>query len=86
MICFILCTNIMHVEPFFFFRKIYIFYVGFKALTAVIMKREVMRVNRSFGGTYRLHLQLPACFHAGFLLGLFFDPKDGGDIFLRNVG
>jgi hypothetical protein len=21
------------------------------------------------------------CFHAGFLLGLFFDPEDGGDIF-----
>jgi hypothetical protein len=26
------------------------------------------------------------CLHAGFLLGLFFDPIDGGDIFLRNVG
>jgi hypothetical protein len=25
-------------------------------------------------------------FHAGFLLGLFFDPEDGSDIFLRNVG
>jgi hypothetical protein len=25
-------------------------------------------------------------FHAGFLLGLFFRPEDGGDIFLRNVG
>jgi hypothetical protein len=24
--------------------------------------------------------------HAGFLLRLFFDPEDGGDIFLRNVG
>jgi hypothetical protein len=23
---------------------------------------------------------------AGFLLGLFFDPKDGGDMFLQNVG
>jgi hypothetical protein len=22
----------------------------------------------------------------GFLLGLFFDPEDGGDMFLRNVG
>jgi hypothetical protein len=25
-------------------------------------------------------------FHAGFLLGLFFDPEDGSDMFLRNVG
>jgi hypothetical protein len=25
-------------------------------------------------------------FCAGFLLGLFIDPEDGGDMFLRNVG
>jgi hypothetical protein len=25
------------------------------------------------------------CFHAGFLLRLFFDPEDVGDMFLRNV-
>jgi hypothetical protein len=24
--------------------------------------------------------------HTGFLLGLFFDPEDGGDMFLQNVG
>jgi hypothetical protein len=24
--------------------------------------------------------------HADFLLGLFFDPEDGGDIFLLNAG
>jgi hypothetical protein len=23
--------------------------------------------------------------HSGFLLGLFFDPEDGGDMFLLNV-
>jgi uncharacterized BrkB/YihY/UPF0761 family membrane protein len=28
-----------------------------------------------------------ACYllYAGFLLGIFFDPEDGGDIFLQNV-
>jgi hypothetical protein len=29
---------------------------------------------------------LATCFPAGFLLGLFCDPEDGGDMFLRNVG
>jgi hypothetical protein len=29
---------------------------------------------------------LVTCFHAGFLLGLFFGLEDGGDMFLRNVG
>jgi hypothetical protein len=29
-----------------------------------------------------------ACYrlHTGFLLGLFFDPEDAGDMFLRNIG
>jgi hypothetical protein len=26
------------------------------------------------------------CFHSGFLLGLFFNPEDSDDKFLRNVG
>jgi hypothetical protein len=29
---------------------------------------------------------LATCFHADFLLGLFIDPEDEGDVFLRNVG
>jgi hypothetical protein len=29
---------------------------------------------------------LAACYHAAFLLSLFFDPEDGGNIFLRNIG
>jgi hypothetical protein len=58
-----------------------------------------LSVNRRFGETYRLHLQgrknklskksawkLATCFHAGFLLSLFFDPEDGGHMFLRNFG
>jgi hypothetical protein len=57
-----------------------------------------VHVNRRFGETYRLHIQgrrisrarnqrkSRRFFHAGILLRLFFDPEDGGDIFLRNVG
>jgi hypothetical protein len=29
---------------------------------------------------------LATCIHADLLLGLLFDPEDGSDIFLRNVG
>jgi hypothetical protein len=39
-----------------------------------------LEVNRHFGRTHRLHLQ------DGFLLGLFFDPEDEGEMFFRNVG
>jgi hypothetical protein len=35
-----------------------------------------LKVSRRFG---------EACFHAGILLGLF-DPEDGGDMFIGNVG
>jgi hypothetical protein len=28
---------------------------------------------------------LSTCLHVGFLLSLFFDPEDGGDMFLRKV-
>jgi hypothetical protein len=39
-----------------------------------------LKANRRFEGKY--FLQLATCFQAGFLLGLFFDPEDGGDMFL----
>jgi hypothetical protein len=56
-------------------------------------------VYRSFGGTHHLHLQtresgenktimqhVPShLLHAGFLLGTFSPPEDGGDTFLRNI-
>jgi hypothetical protein len=37
--------------------------------------------------TFRRNISpgLATCFHVGILLGLF-DPEDGGDMFLRNVG
>jgi hypothetical protein len=60
-----------------------------------------LKVNRSFGETRCLHLQerrtsqarnqheaggKHSLLHADFLLGLFFDPEDGGDVFLQHVG
>jgi hypothetical protein len=47
--------------------------------------------NRRFGETYLLHLQCrlfclpPACLLV-FCWTYFFDPEDGGDMFLRSVG
>jgi hypothetical protein len=55
---------------------------------------STLKVNRRFGGTSRLHLQgrrisltEPACHQLSsrFLLGLFIDPKNGGDMLLWNV-
>jgi hypothetical protein len=55
-----------------------------------------LKVNRRLGGIYRLHLQGPRISRArnkhesrwqavGFLLGLFLNPEDEGDMFLRKV-
>jgi hypothetical protein len=76
-----------------------VIYVESEVLTAVVMKSSIfwditpcspVKVNPRFGGKY-FHLQdrrislLATCFHDGFLLNLFFQLEDGGDIFLRNV-
>jgi hypothetical protein len=48
------------------------------------------KINRSFGETCYLHLQGRRAnfypLYGGALLGLFFDPGDEDEIFLRNVG
>jgi hypothetical protein len=41
------------------------------------MEQEASRASQNFA-----HYLL----HAGCLPGLFFEPEDGGDMFLRNVG
>jgi hypothetical protein len=55
-----------------------------------------LKINRRFGGTCRLHFhgrkiiqainQCESRWQAELLLGIFFDPDYGSDIFLRNVG
>jgi hypothetical protein len=95
--------NLRNSITLFFSLKIYL-----QVLTAVVKNSSIfwditshspLKVNRRFGGTWRLHLQgrrisqarnqpalLATCFHAGVVLDLFFDLEDGGDIFIRNVG
>jgi hypothetical protein len=70
-------------------------WVGFEVLTSVVMKSAVfwditqcnpLKVNRRFGGTSRFYLLgRRISFHGGFLFGLFFDPEDGDNMFLRNI-
>jgi hypothetical protein len=59
--------------------------VGFEVFTVVVMNSiifwdvtpfSLLRCNRRFGGTYRLHLLAE---------NFFFDPEDEGDMFLQNV-
>jgi hypothetical protein len=45
-----------------------------------------MKVNQHFGGTYHLHETGSSSLHAGFLLGILFDPEGGSRMFLQNFG
>jgi hypothetical protein len=53
---------------------------------------SLLTVNQRFGRTSHLHFQgwrawtAYCLLHASFLLGILFNPEDGGDMFLRNVG
>lgn len=57
-------------------------YVGFKVLRAVVIKKFIFRyimscIREASSDCYLIH--------TNFLLGLFFDPEDLGDISLRNI-
>jgi hypothetical protein len=49
--------------------------------------RYLLRADPFFQNPIKIILACSACyqFHADFFLGLFFEPEDGGDMFLRNV-
>jgi hypothetical protein len=53
----------------------------FEVLIAVVMKSTI-----SWDIMPCSLLNDTTCFHAGFLLGLFFYLEDGGDMLLQNVG
>jgi hypothetical protein len=66
-------------------------YVRFVVLTAVVIKIPIfwditlcspLKINLRFRGTCRLHAYL---LHAALLIGLFFDSKDGVNMFFRNA-
>jgi hypothetical protein len=73
--------------------KISLFNVGFEVFTAVVMKSIIfwdmtpcspLSCNRRFGGAYRLSRvinQSESRWESRVLI-LFFDPEDGGDMFL----
>jgi hypothetical protein len=52
--------------------------VGCEALTPVLMNTSIFSDITPCSTCYLLHLN--------FLIGLFFDPENGGNMLLRNVG
>jgi hypothetical protein len=71
-ILYILILNLVHL----------IVLVGFEVLTAVVMKNTILWDMTPYSLLKANH---HTSFHACILLGLF-DPEDGSDMFLRNVG
>jgi hypothetical protein len=59
----------------------------FEVLTAMIVKSSILcYITPCSPLTADVSEEHVACFHVGFLLGVFFDPEDGVDVLLRNVG
>jgi hypothetical protein len=44
------------------------------------------KIQRILMKDFSFFAPLHTCFYVSFLLSLFFDPEDGGDMFFRNLG
>jgi hypothetical protein len=56
--------------------------LGFEVLMEVVLKGYNTVQSVQYQSMFRQSVLLTSCW---YLAGLFFDPEDGGDIFLRNV-
>jgi hypothetical protein len=94
-------VNVFQIRVYYTWKiKLFFACVGFEVLIAVIMKNTVLwditpcsplKVNWRFGGTCHLHLQGRRITRArnqrdSRWEAELFDPEDGGDMFLWNVG
>jgi hypothetical protein len=70
-----------HHHPWRFFTR----YVGLKVLTAVVMKSFIFWDIMPCSPLAGLH-PLSCFVLVSFLLGSHFNPEDGGDMYLQNVG
>jgi hypothetical protein len=60
-------------------------FVAFEFLTAVVVKNPVFWDTMPCNPLKFNDVSVCYLLRAGFLLGLYFGPEHGGDIFLRNV-
>jgi hypothetical protein len=60
-------------------------YTGFEVLTDVVMGSSIFWDIKPCSPLKFKYVLLAIYFHAGFLLGLSFDPEDEGYVFLQNV-